>query len=246
VAPIERGLSRAWDPVAGAWDWTGRLFTATSENPVLERENAELKAQLRLAEAAAADYERALEGTAFEERGTFPAGYEKVWASVIVRQPGAVDSSLIIDRGSSDGIAVDDAVLVVSGLAGKVIEVTPDTAVVTLIVDDAQRVSASIVGSDAWGVLRTVSTEGTPTMQLAYVKQSADVEEGDQVVTSGFASENGELRSTYPRGIPIGVVTSVGNDPADLNKTVQVTPFAEFDRIDEVMVLASGSGGAGS
>jgi rod shape-determining protein MreC len=59
----------------------------------------------------------------------------------------------------------------------------------------------------------------------------------DMVVTSGFASKNGELRSVYPRGIPIGIVTNVGNDPADLHKTVQVTPFADFDRIDEVVVL---------
>ena len=74
-------------------------------------------------------------------------------------------------------------------------------------------------------------------MQLRFVKQSSKLDVNDQVVTSGFASKNGELRSIYPKGLPIGYVSSVGNDPADLHKTVQVTPFADFDRIEDVMVL---------
>jgi rod shape-determining protein MreC len=244
VSPIERGMSRAWEPIAGAWDWTGRLLRATGENPKLERENADLRAKLRIAQVNQAYYEQQLEAFAFDQRGTFPNGYERVWASVAVRQPGTVESTLVIDRGSRHGIREDDAVLVVRGLAGKVIAVTPRTATVKLITDDAHRISASVVGSTAWGVLRTVSTQGTPTMQLGYVKQSAQVAVGDVVVTSGFASKNGELRSVYPRGIPVGTVTSVGNDPADLHKTVQVTPLADFGRIDEVVVLVARDRGA--
>ncbi|MCB0880122.1 MAG: rod shape-determining protein MreC [Thermoleophilia bacterium] len=237
VAPIERGLSRAWDPIAGAWDWTGRLFSATSENPKLKRENAELRAKLRAADVNSADVARLQADLNLDQTFLYPAGYDRVWASVTTRQPGTVESSFVIDRGSKDGIRKDDPVMAVPGLIGHVTNVMDDYAVVSLIVDDTQRVSASVVDSDAWGVLRTVSTEGVPTMQLKFVKQSAKVEEGDQVITSGFASKNGELRSIYPKGLPIGYVSSVGNDPADLHKTVQVTPLVDFDRIDEVMVL---------
>lgn len=243
VSPIERGLSRAWDPIAGAWNWTGRVFTAANENPRLERENEQLREQLLIARQMEDDYDDVRRALNFDDRFRFPAGYDRTWAQVTVRQPGAVESSLVIDRGSSDGVRRDDPVMVTGGLIGKVLEVTDDQAVVGLLLDDAQRVSASVVSlvpgeqSDAWGVLRTVSTEGQPTMQLRFVKQGARVKEGDLVVTSGFASENGELRSIYPKGVPIGMVTSVGNDPADLHKTVQVTPIADFDEIEEVMVL---------
>ena len=242
VAPIERGLNRAWAPVAGAWDWTGRLFTATSQNPQLERENAELREQVRIAKEQEAELYRVRRMLNFNDTFNFPRGYEFVAASVTVRTPGAVERSLVIDRGTSDGIAVDDPVMVTGGLIGRVTDVTSNNAVVGLLLNDGQRVSASVTGSEAWGVLRTISTEGTPVLQLRFVKQSAKVEKNDQVVTSGFASANGELRSVYPKGLPIGIVDNVGNDPADVDKTVQITPFADFDRIDEVLVLVPTSG----
>lgn len=241
VAPIERGLARAWAPIDGAWDWGGRLLTAARENPRLERENAELREQVRIAQQLEAELDEKRRALGFRERGQYPRDLDWVAASVIVRTPGAIDRSLTIDRGMDDGVAVDDAVLVPGGLIGRVTSVTDTTAVVGLILDDAQNVSALVSGdSEAWGVLQTVSTEGTPVMQLKFVKQSAKVEELDLVVTSGFRA--GALTSIYPKGIPIGQVTNVGNDPADVNKTVQVEPFADFDRLEDVYVL-TGRGG---
>lgn len=238
VSPIERGLSRAWDPIAGAWNWTGRVITATNENPKLERENAELREQLRLAEELEIAYEKQRRSLGFRERGNYPRNLDWVAATVITRVPGAIERSLTIDVGTDAGVAVDDAVMVTGGLIGRVTHVTSDEAVVSLILDDAQRVSVSVGEEDAWGVLKTVSTEGTPVMQVSYVKQSAKVDLGDLVFTSGFRA--GPLASIYPKGIPVGQVSDVGNDPADVNMTVQVEPFADFDRIEDVYVLAGG------
>ena len=247
VSPIERGLSRAWDPIASAWDWTGRVFTAANENPELKAENAELRQRLRFASEQEDQLLKARRALAFDETFTFDGSsrYESVWAEVSVRQPGAIEHSIVVNRGSNQGVQVDDPVMGTGGLLGKVIEVTPNNAIIGLMLDGTLPVSAAVTGSEAWGVLKTVSTEGTPTMQLNFVKQSADVDVDDLVVTSGFASKNGELRSVYPKGLPIGIVTNVGNDPADTKKTVQVTPFADFDRIDEVMILTERSGSAG-
>ena len=245
VSPIERGMSRAWDPIAGAWDWSGRLITATNENPSLTAENAKLREELRFAKVDQETFDRYRRELAFDETFTFPneGSYERKWAQVTMRQPGAVERSIVIDIGSSEGVREDDPVMVPGGLIGRVTSVTPNNSIVGLLLDDTQSVSAAVTGSEAWGPLKTVSTEGGPTMQLRFVKQSAEVDIDDQVVTSGFASKNGELRSTYPKGLPIGIVTNVGNDPADVHKTVQVTPFADFDRIDEVMVLVRTTGG---
>lgn len=239
VSPIERGMSRAWDPIAGAWDWSGRLIRATRENPSLKAENAKLREQLRFAKVDQETFDRYRRALAFDETFTFHSqgSFDRMWAQVTVRQPGAVEKSLVVNRGSNDGVQVDDPVMVPGGLIGRVTSVMANDAIVGLLLDDSQSVSVAVTGSEAWGVLKAVSNKGGPTMQLRFVKQSADVEVDDQVVTSGFASRNGELRSVYPKGLPIGLVTSVGNDPADLNKTVQITPFADFDRIDEVMIL---------
>lgn len=246
VAPIERGLGRAWDPIAGAWNWSGRLITAANENPKLKAENEELREAVRLAQDQEAELSRLRRDLNYDETFIFPAGFRNsnVHARVQVRAAGVADRTLTIDRGSDDGIAVDDSVMVTGGLLGRVIETTDSTAVVGLITDDQQSVSASVTGSDAWGVLETISTEGTPVMKLDQVKQSAKVAKGDLVVTSGFSVRG--LSSIYPKGVPIGTVTSVGNDPADLQKTVQVKPFADFDRIDEVLVLVPDNRGGGA
>ncbi|MEO6866518.1 MAG: rod shape-determining protein MreC [Gaiellales bacterium] len=237
VAPIERGLSRAWDPIAGSWSWTGRLFSATSENPKLIQENAELRERLRISAEQTDELQRLRRAFHYDETARFPEGFKRVYARVSVRKPGATERSLTIDSGSRDGISVDDAVMVTGGLLGRVTAVKSRTSVVGLIIDDSQQVSAAVTGSDAWGVLRTVSTEGEPVLQLRYVDQADKVAVNDKIVTSGYSSSNGRLRAAYPGGIPIGFVSSVGNDKADVHKTVQVTPYVKFGRIDEVFVL---------
>jgi rod shape-determining protein MreC len=237
VQPIEKGLTRAWSPVQGAFDWCSDLIHATSDKSQLEERNAELEAQLANQRATEAENSRFREILALKERGKFPDGYDTVTATVIGRSPTSIDNSIAIGVGSNDGIKVNDPVMVTRGLIGRVEAVSPNAARVGLIINREQAVSAVVVGSEATGVLRALGNEGSPVLQLAYVAQSARVRVGDTVVTSGWST--GELRSIYPRNIPLGIVSSVGSSPADLYKTVQVTPFADFDRIDEVMVLVA-------
>ncbi|MCW2924216.1 MAG: mreC [Thermoleophilia bacterium] len=244
VAPIERGMSRAWDPIAGAWNWSGRLLHATDENPRLKQDNEELRAALRLAQKDADEAVTLRREMNFDARYVFPDGYEhnKVHARVIVQATGAAQGTLTIDRGSDDGIRVDDTVMVTSGLIGRITEVTPSNAVVGLITDPQQQVGVKVSGSEASGVLQTTSTEGSPAMHIDGVKQSAKVEKGDIVVTGGFRP-NGRLKSIYPEGVLVGEVTSFANPPAELEQTVQVKPYADFDRIDRVLVLVPDSRG---
>lgn len=237
VAPIERGLTRAWQPLADGWNWTGRLFSATSDVPRLERENAQLRGQLNVAEHQLTDYTQLRRDLGFKLRGEYPAGYELQPARVVVMPTGSDMRTLTIDSGTDDGIREGDSVIADGALVGIVDRASSSDAVVSLILDDTLQVSASVSeeGSDAWGILETISTEGAPIMQLRQVKQSATVHVYDNLVTSGF-SRNG-LTSRYPAGIPIGQVTSVRNDSADVYKTVQVSPYADVDRLDHVYVL---------
>jgi rod shape-determining protein MreC len=240
MAPVERGMNRAWAPIAGGYEWTSRLVNATGENKKLRTEVSDLRLQLEVNANAEADNVKLRDLLAIKERGTFPAGYSQVAGQVIARSPSDADRSVVIDLGTSDGIQVDDPVMVPEGLIGRVEEVSSDSARVGLLTDDSAAVSATVVGRDASGVLSVSSTEGSPVLDLGYVAQHIDVEQGDIVVTSGWST--GSLQSIFPEGIPVGVVSSVGNSPADLYKTVQVTPFADFDRVDDVLVLVPKAG----
>ena len=239
VAPIEHGLTRAWQPIQGAYDWVARLFTAASENPGLEDRIDTLSARVVEQEALEEENQRLREIVAMEERGSYPAGFKRVVGTVIARSPTAIDRSVVIDLGANDGVKVDDPVMVARGLIGRVQAVSSNAARVGLIVNSDEAVSATVVTRNATGVLHAKTNEGSPVMELSYVAQSVNVEVGDSVTTSGFST--GDLKSIYPHGIPLGQITSVGNSPGDLYKTVQVTPFADFDRIREVIVLTDES-----
>jgi rod shape-determining protein MreC len=73
------------------------------------------------------------------------------------------------------------------------------------------------------------------TLVLDRVPKEQVVRVGDMIVTAGWQSPR--LTSLYPRGIPIGRVTSVGQTDTDLYKQVLVDPFADFRSLDAVLVL---------
>jgi rod shape-determining protein MreC len=78
------------------------------------------------------------------------------------------------------------------------------------------------------------------TLILDRVSKQDVVKVGDTVVTAGWRSE--KLSSLYPKGIPIGRVTSVGQTDTDPYKQVQVTPFADLTSLDAVVVLVRKDG----
>ncbi|MBC7462060.1 MAG: rod shape-determining protein MreC [Thermoleophilia bacterium] len=238
VAPIERGMSRAWDPIAGSWNWIGRLFNATSENPKLKQQNDDLRQQvhaLKTAEDQNAEYQSLI---SFEGNSTVPSDLRRVHGTVIGRQAGP-DDPLIIDLGTTQGVHKGDPVMGTGGLIGIVTNASRNVAVVGLINGNDQNVGAKAINESggAQGVLQAVSSDGAPALRLTSVPQSLEVEIGDDVVTSGFFNPKFALRSKYPANLIIGRVSDVGQSPGDLSKTIQVTPSADFDNIRTVTVL---------
>lgn len=239
VAPLERGLSRAWSPVQGAWDWTSNVIQAANQNPKLEQRIEELEANNASLAAVQDENERLRDVLGLADRGTFPDGTRPIVGRVIARTPSAVERSIVIGVGSDDGVRINDPVLVPRGLIGRVEAVSSNAASVALIINRDASVSANVVGTDAAGVVRPIGSDGAPVMELSYVPQRVRVNTGDVVVTSGW--HTGDLSSILPGGIPIGVVSSVSDSATDLYKSIQVTPFARFDRIDDVVVLVGQS-----
>jgi rod shape-determining protein MreC len=232
LVPVEHVLTRVWAPVASGWDWVSDLSRATSENPRLQRRIDLLEQHQAAAKLAERDNENLRDLLAMQERGRFPDGYNQVAASVVSR---SVNDTVVVDVGSARGVHVNDPVMVARGLVGRVDAVTRNAAHVSLIVNRTEALSAAIVEADATGVMRAVVGDGSPVFELSYVRQSVAVHKDDEVVTSGWASD--DLRSVFPRGIPIGYVSSVGGNEADLYTSIQITPWADFDRIDHVFVL---------
>jgi rod shape-determining protein MreC len=124
-------------------------------------------------------------------------------------------------------------VITEDGLVGIVTKVSPDAAQIALLTDQSVAVSATDLLSGARGVVRPASAGSG--LVLDRVPKEEVVAEGDTIITVGWRS--GELASLYPLGIPIGTVTSVGQQDIDLYKRIQVAPFVDFDGLSEVIVL---------
>ena len=129
---------------------------------------------------------------------------------------------------------VNAPVVTDDGLVGLVTELTGNGARITLLTDQSSAVSALVLQSSAAGVVRHGPSDGS-TLVLDRVGKDELVNEGDLVITAGWRS--GNLESLYPRGIPIGTVSSVGQQDVDLYKRIQVAPLVDFDSLDEVIIL---------
>ena len=243
-APIETGASRALKPVRDFFGWAGDSIDAKDQNKELKEQVDRLRTELADAQTARRDA-RQLRGLVGLHRDDgFPRGTRPVAARVIARSPTVWYSSLKIDKGSSDGIRLNQPVIAaasnpssgnaVGGLAGKVTRVTGGTAEVTLITDESSGVAAQVMPAGASGVVKP--EVGNPRdMLLDFVEGGKRVTKGTIVVTSGFKASR--VESLFPRGIPIGEVTKVDLDEVELYQRVHIRPFADLRRIDIVQVL---------
>ena len=150
--------------------------------------------------------------------------FEKVGASVINRNPTTWYRTLTLNRGSKDGVAVNDPVIGALGLIGKVVSVSPTTSDVLLILDGEGQVSALVRGSAGNGTFGIVKgtkrgSRLTPEGDLQMLfKREDDINAGDLVLTAGIGG-------VYPKDVPIGKVVKVQLDPTGLLKTAFIEPL---------------------
>ena len=158
-------------------------------------------------------------------------------ASVIGKSPTRWEAWVMIDKGSADGLRKDLPVvgatptagesLAGKGLVGKIVEVTEHSAKVLLITDSSSSVAAKIQGSRAEGFVEG-SVSGSLVMD--YVDRDIAVDPKLIIITSGYGP-------VYPSDIPIGVVSSVGEEDVNIYKEIELQAFVDFRVLEEVMVL---------
>jgi rod shape-determining protein MreC len=234
LAPIETGASRALKPARDLLGWTGDTVDAKKENGKLKGEVERLRSQVARSQTAERDASQLRGLVGLRREAEFPQGTDPVAARVIARSPTVWYATVKIDKGSSDGVHLDQPVIAAGGLAGKVTRVTGGTSEVTLITDASSAVSGQIMPDGANGIVKP--EVGDPNdLLLDFVQKGRRVQQGATVVTSGFTSNR--VESLFPRGIPIGRVAKVDLDEIKLYQRVHIKPFADLRRLDYVQVL---------
>lgn len=236
LRPFAVGLERVAQPFRDAYGWADGLLSAQSEAERLREENR-LLLQQSIQNAFAVQENKYLRSQLdYIDSPRFPDDFNdrSVVAEVTGRPAGAFTQAIVIAAGSSDGVRLNDPVVTADGLVGVVTRVTPDLARVQLLTDEAAAASAIDLRTSATGIV--LHARGTrETLVLDRVRKEDVVRVGDEVVTAGWRA--GALSSLFPKGIPIGRVTSVGQTDTDLFQQVQVDPYVDFGALDAVIVL---------
>lgn len=232
-SPIESAASTIFSPVRSAFGWVGGVFSASSDRTNLQHQVASLQAQLAQAQASERDAAQLRGLVGLRTTPGFPQT-QMVTAQVIARGSNIWQAGVQLDRGSADGVATNDPVVTAGGLVGRVASVGPTTAQVALITDATSGVASEIVPIGAQGVLRT--RVGAPNdLIVDFLDKNAKPVPGQSIITSGGGS--GPQQSLFPRGIPIGQITSVDPNELQLYGRVHVRPFADLGSMDTVQVM---------
>ncbi len=242
LSPIQEGASTALKPVRDIAGWFSDTFHAKAQRDALKKEVAQLRSQLALAQSALIQNAQLTKQVGLDNSNSI-SSYKPVAAHVIARDPTLWYATVQVDKGSADGVHIDDPVVGDGALVGKVSLVAPNVSVVELITDHAYAVSAQV--QDQYGDTGVlVPKVGDPSeMLLQYLPPHAPITANppQEVVTAGFKSTT--LESLYPPGIPIGFVSSASQNDLINNRQVQVSPYADLRHLDAVQILTRANAG---
>ena len=233
MAPMQRAVTNVTRPV-------GDFFSGLAHLPSLSKENQELKDELAAAHAEDAVNDliqvqnEELQGL-LDLRATLDP--EPIAAVVIANGLSNFEWTITIDKGSNDGIAKDQPVVTGSAeapmLVGRVVQVSPDSADVRLIIDRESAVAAVLKDTREAGLIHG---QGDADLRMTDVEPGT-VTEGDveQVFTLGY--EVTGQPGLYPPDLLIGQVSRTV--PADnaTEEFIEVRPAVDFATLQFVLVL---------
>lgn len=237
LQPITSVLMIPFRPIAHALtDLTGGAINLTGEQP----EMVELEESNRELEALVAELQveiirlREIEQDYFRLSDIADYVASRPDQNLVTADVIALDTSgylrwIMINRGTRDGINVGNPVVTGAGLVGRIENAAANTAWVRLTIDQNSAVNAHLQTARAEG---TVIGQLRGGLRMEYIPQSAVVEPGDMVLTSG-------LGGTFPANIVIGQVTSVRRPQADPFQTAEIRPMINFEDLRIVSVITS-------
>jgi rod shape-determining protein MreC len=148
-------------------------------------------------------------------------------AEVIGKDPSPWFKTVLIDKGKHDGVERGMAVVVPKGIAGQITEVSSHYSKVLLIIDPNSAVDALVQSDRARGIIKG---DAAGELSFKYVLRKHDIAIGELVVSSG-------LDGVFPKGLAVGQVSGVFKPKAGIFQEVTVTPYVDFEKLEEVLVV---------
>ncbi|CAL9573632.1 hypothetical protein SUDANB105_04877 [Streptomyces sp. enrichment culture] len=224
--PIENGVASAVDPVGNAVAAVRDSGDRHDRIAELERQNAALKAKLGSDDRNRSRLQQLDKMLKVAGEGQYGIKGAQV---IAIGAAQGFSWTITIDVGADDGIKRDMTVLNGDGLVGRVTTVGPNSATVLLASDPDFTVGTRIEGNDELGF---ASGQGDRPLRVELLNGKAQVKKGDRLVTFGSQADK-----PFVPGVPVGVVSRVDPSGGGLTRTLYVTPFVSFTKLDVVGVV---------
>ncbi len=232
LRPFEVAVERVARPFRDVYGYFAGLVHVQRENSRLKQQVNELRQKELLGQSALEQNRLFRKQLKFIDSPRFPVDYMPV-NTRIISWASEFEQQVMIAAGSDSGIKQDTPIVTNYGLVGRVTEVTGSAAQVTLLTDENSAVPALDQTTSASGLVR--HGQGQGSLVLDFVLKESNVQPGDVIVTAGTQSK--QYPSLFPGGIPVGVVTHVGQSDTALYKQIQIDPYVDFSALDAVTAL---------
>ena len=228
LSPFQNAVSWVGDKIVFIKTTVNDIMNVHEQNKALQAEVEELRAKNLAANEFEAENQRLRALLGYKESAT---QFDLVAARVIGREAATWSSTIVINRGSMDGIANDMAVVTAMGLVGHISEAGLNSSKVQLILDPRSSVG-TLIQRPASRVAGIVEGDiNDPTMpRMVNIPRNSDVIVGDVVVTSGFGG-------IYPKGIVVGKIKDIQNEESGLLKYGVVETTVNFQKLEDVAII---------
>lgn len=228
LTPFQKLFNSVSESLGGYADYVTEFNRIVEENNQLREENEKLRSRISSAEETEIMNEWLFD---YIDLRQSHQDFSFCEAYVTGRESSNYMTVFTLDRGTSQGIRVNMPAVTDMGIIGFVSEVGLDWCKVITILESGSTVGAYVERSGEIGIIEgdyTLSKEGLCSMK--YLPDGADIKEGDKILTSGYGS-------VYPRGITIGYVEKITDNPSSRKVDVTVKPTADFTDIKRLMII---------
>ncbi|MDD2672108.1 MAG: rod shape-determining protein MreC [Syntrophales bacterium] len=223
AAPIESLITGTFEGIRGVWKRYIFLVGVEDENRSLKKKVDSLTNEIIRYREAYLESTRLKEHLSLRESQRMPM----VSARVVGKENSSIFKTILINKGTADGMKAGLAVISVEGVVGRIVESSWNVSRVLLAIDYNSNIDAMIQGTRSQGILQGGGAMGC---NLKYVERSEEVKVGDAVLTSGMGG-------IFPKGLLIGTVVSVDRKDSGLFQKIEVMPAVYFSRLEEVSVI---------
>lgn len=229
ATPVRSGFASFAEWVEGLYSYAFEYDQLMEENEALRQQVAELEEAAREGQEAQEENELLRELLGLKEKR---ADFDFEAATVTARGSSNWSSTLTLNKGTGDDVAVDDCVVDQYGyLVGIVSETGYNWCTVRTVIDVDFALGGEVSGTDTTGVLEgSFSLMGQGQLSLSYLDGDTELESGAQVLTSGASG-------IYPSGLVVGTVEQVLTDASGMSRYAVVTPSAELDNVRQVFII---------